>query len=89
LSKSNAKLGHGARFLRFIKRESRLLGRDSVARNNTCDMLEEARLCDTVARLSSSATSQFRGGLQPTADSITAEQAALQRQRAAARAPLN
>lgn len=50
--KSNAKLGHGrAPFAAFL--ESGLtvgLGSDSVASNNTCDMLEEARFALLLAR---------------------------------------
>ena len=51
--KSNAKLGHGrAPFAEFIKREIKVgLGSDSVASNNTCDMLEEARFAMLLARL--------------------------------------
>lgn len=50
--KSNAKLGHGrAPFAKFI--ESGVvtsLGSDSVASNNTCDILEEARFAALIAR---------------------------------------
>jgi cytosine/adenosine deaminase-related metal-dependent hydrolase len=50
--KSNAKLGHGrAPFAKFI--EARIpvgLGSDSVASNNTCDILEEARFATLLAR---------------------------------------
>jgi 5-methylthioadenosine/S-adenosylhomocysteine deaminase len=50
--KSNAKFGHGyAPFTRFL--ESRIavgLGSDSVASNNVCDMLEEARFTALAAR---------------------------------------
>lgn len=50
--KSNAKLGHGrAPFAEFIARELKVgLGSDSVASNNTCDMLEEARFATLLAR---------------------------------------
>ncbi|HVG36032.1 MAG TPA: amidohydrolase family protein [Pyrinomonadaceae bacterium] len=43
--KSNAKLGHGrAPFAAFVEHDLKVgLGSDSVASNNTCDMLEEAR----------------------------------------------
>lgn len=51
--KSNAKLGHGrAPFLQFVKSGVRVgLGSDSVASNNTCDILEEARFATLLARL--------------------------------------
>jgi cytosine/adenosine deaminase-related metal-dependent hydrolase len=50
--KSNAKLGHGrAPFAEFMRRELPVgLGSDSVASNNTCDLLEEARFALLVAR---------------------------------------
>jgi cytosine/adenosine deaminase-related metal-dependent hydrolase len=51
--KSNAKLGHGrAPFSTFITRGLKVgLGSDSVASNNTCDILEEARFATLLARL--------------------------------------
>ncbi|MBA3441018.1 MAG: amidohydrolase family protein [Pyrinomonadaceae bacterium] len=51
--KSNAKLGHGqAPFASFLKRDLTVgLGSDSVASNNTCDMLEEARFAALLARI--------------------------------------
>jgi 5-methylthioadenosine/S-adenosylhomocysteine deaminase len=51
--KSNAKLGHGrAPYSEFVEREIRVgLGSDSVASNNTCDILEEARFATLIARL--------------------------------------
>ncbi len=51
--KSNAKLGHGrALFAEFITRGLSVgLGSDSVASNNTCDVLEEARFATLLARL--------------------------------------
>jgi 5-methylthioadenosine/S-adenosylhomocysteine deaminase len=75
--KSNAKLGHGrAPFAEFIKNGIKVgLGSDSVASNNTCDMLEEARFATLLARVPSTADGQFRDGLLPAPDSITAEQA--------------
>jgi cytosine/adenosine deaminase-related metal-dependent hydrolase len=50
--KSNAKLGHGrAPFRKFVARGLRVgFGSDSVASNNTCDLLEEARFAVLVAR---------------------------------------
>jgi 5-methylthioadenosine/S-adenosylhomocysteine deaminase len=50
--KSNAKLGHGrAPFASFVERGLKVgLGSDSVASNNTCDMLEEARFSVLTSR---------------------------------------
>jgi cytosine/adenosine deaminase-related metal-dependent hydrolase len=50
--KSNAKLGHGrAPFARFLDKGIDVgLGSDSVASNNTCDILEEARFAALFAR---------------------------------------
>lgn len=50
--KSNAKLGHGrAPFADFLKHGLKVgLGSDSVASNNTCDLLEEARFAALVSR---------------------------------------
>jgi 5-methylthioadenosine/S-adenosylhomocysteine deaminase len=50
--KSNAKLGHGhAPFAAFIDRGLKVgLGSDSVASNNNCDMLEEARFAALLSR---------------------------------------
>jgi cytosine/adenosine deaminase-related metal-dependent hydrolase len=55
--KSNAKLGHGvAPFARFLEKRIAVgLGSDSVASNNTCDLLEEARFALLLARSDSSA----------------------------------
>jgi 5-methylthioadenosine/S-adenosylhomocysteine deaminase len=63
--KSNAKLRHGrAPFQQFIKAGINAgLGSDSVASNNTCDILEEARFATLLTRL------------DRDADSINAEQA--------------
>ena len=51
--KSNAKLGHGrAPLVKFLRRGLPVgLGSDSVASNNTCDILEEARFAALVARI--------------------------------------
>jgi 5-methylthioadenosine/S-adenosylhomocysteine deaminase len=51
--KSNAKLGHGrAPFRKFLAHGCNVgLGSDSVASNNTCDLLEEARFATLLARL--------------------------------------
>lgn len=50
--KSNAKLGHGvAPFANFLKRGIAVgFGSDSMASNNNCDLLEEARFAGMIAR---------------------------------------
>jgi 5-methylthioadenosine/S-adenosylhomocysteine deaminase len=62
--KSNAKLGHGrAPFARFLESGVAVgFGSDSVASNNTCDILEEARFATLMARAS--------GGFVPGADAL-------------------
>jgi cytosine/adenosine deaminase-related metal-dependent hydrolase len=57
--KSNAKLRHGrAPFRQFIKAGINVgLGSDSVASNNTCDILEEARFATLLTRLDREADS--------------------------------
>lgn len=52
--KSNAKLGHGrAPFAKFLEGDLKLgIGSDSVASNNNCDILEEARFTTLLARVS-------------------------------------
>jgi cytosine/adenosine deaminase-related metal-dependent hydrolase len=74
--KSNAKLGHGrAPFSDFTSQGLHVgLGSDSVASNNTCDILEEARFASLLARLPSDSADPFRGGLPPAHDLISAEQ---------------
>lgn len=56
--KSNAKLGHGiAPFAKFLEAGVAVgLGSDSVASNNTCDLLEEARFAVLLSRATSSDT---------------------------------
>ncbi len=58
-SKSNAKLGHGvAPFQKMLDKDIVVgLGSDSVASNNTCDLLEEARFALLIARSRSDAES--------------------------------
>lgn len=55
--KSNAKLRHGrAPFQQFVNAGIKVgLGSDSVASNNTCDVLEEARFATLLARLDGNA----------------------------------
>ena len=71
--KSNAKLGHGrAPFGKFLAADLKVgIGSDSVASNNNCDMLEEARFATLLAR----SNTPFRGGLPPASDSLSAAQA--------------
>jgi cytosine/adenosine deaminase-related metal-dependent hydrolase len=71
--KSNAKLGHGrAPFSKFIAAGARVgLGSDSVASNNTCDILEEARFATLLARLAPADTTEsFRVGPPPDSQSV-------------------
>ena len=53
-AKSNAKFGHGVAPLeKFLAKKIRIgFGSDSVASNNTCDILEEARFATLFARIS-------------------------------------
>ena len=62
--KSNAKLGHGrAPFARFLEAGIAVgFGSDSVASNNTCDILEEARFATLMARAG--------GGFVPAVDAL-------------------
>lgn len=68
--KSNAKLGHGrAPFAQFLKHGIKVgLGSDSVASNNTCDILEEARFATLLARVSEARPS-WRAGSDDTISS--------------------
>jgi cytosine/adenosine deaminase-related metal-dependent hydrolase len=70
--KSNAKLGHGrAPFASFLDRGIAVgLGSDSVASNNTCDILEEARFATLTARLESG--DQGRGTMLTAKDALHA-----------------
>ncbi|HEX9544627.1 MAG TPA: amidohydrolase family protein [Pyrinomonadaceae bacterium] len=65
--KSNAKLGHGrAPFAKFFARGINVgLGSDSVASNNTCDLLEEARFATLISRLPSTIDNPLSGGPAP------------------------
>jgi 5-methylthioadenosine/S-adenosylhomocysteine deaminase len=62
--KSNAKLGHDrAPFAEFIASGVKVgLGSDSVASNNSCDMLEEARFATLLARLGRCSSPTVREG---------------------------
>jgi 5-methylthioadenosine/S-adenosylhomocysteine deaminase len=64
--KSNAKLGHGLAHLDLMLDRGVVvgLGTDSVASNNRCDMLEEARFCGLIYRI---ATLDYR---QPPAEDL-------------------
>jgi cytosine/adenosine deaminase-related metal-dependent hydrolase len=74
--KSNAKLGHGrAPLAEFIASGLKVgLGSDSVASNNTCDILEEARFAILLARLPAP-DSSFSDALLPANELVSAEQA--------------
>ncbi|CAN5180728.1 amidohydrolase [soil metagenome] len=57
--KSNVKLGHGHAPYHLFKKIAHGFGSDSVASNNTCDILEEARFATLMAR--AAATKQDDG----------------------------
>lgn len=59
--KSNAKLGHGhAPYTRFLAHGLKVgLGSDSVASNNTCDILEDARFATLLSRAVSSSDADY------------------------------
>jgi 5-methylthioadenosine/S-adenosylhomocysteine deaminase len=64
--KSNAKLGHGRAPLAALLRAGVAvgLGSDSVASNNTCDLLEEARFAALASRSAGDARDTLGGGRQ-------------------------
>jgi cytosine/adenosine deaminase-related metal-dependent hydrolase len=72
--KSNAKLGHGrAPFAKFLSHGINVgLGSDSVASNNTCDILEEARFATLLARIPLTDDGSSEGERPPV---ITSDQA--------------
>lgn len=73
--KSNAKLRHGrAPFANFIAQEINVgLGSDSVASNNICDILEEARFATLLARIGD--TDFNRSGSAPSQTGVSATDA--------------
>lgn len=73
--KSNAKLGHGrAPFAKFIDAGVVVgLGSDSVASNNTCDILEEARFAVLMARAGGADVSAATGFTAATFGGVLAE----------------
>jgi 5-methylthioadenosine/S-adenosylhomocysteine deaminase len=66
--KSNLKLGHGHAPFAKMSGLSRGFGSDSVASNNTCDLLEEARFATLLARLRTDASG---GELYTAQDALT------------------
>ena len=66
--RSNAKLGHGrAPFAEFIARGIKVgLGSDSVASNNNCDILAEARFATLLDRLDQGSIGRLDRGSSPT-----------------------
>jgi cytosine/adenosine deaminase-related metal-dependent hydrolase len=71
--RSNAKLGHGrAPFAKFLAADLKVgIGSDSVASNNNCDILEEARFATLLARTGRSTSPRASKGSFPTRDSET------------------
>lgn len=74
--KSNAKFGHGyAPFEQFLDAGIAVgLGSDSVASNNTCDLLEESRFAALVARNRENGTSPHEVRAYPSARFVSAKQ---------------
>ncbi|HYO98900.1 MAG TPA: amidohydrolase family protein [Pyrinomonadaceae bacterium] len=66
--KSNLKLGHGRAPFTQMSDIRRGFGSDSVASNNTCDMLEEARFATLLARLNKNETD---GEIYTATDALT------------------
>ena len=78
--KSNAKLGHGrAPFAEFVAHDINVgLGSDSVASNNICDLLEEARFATLLSRIAERGSSPRVSAAQPSMTAsipISADQA--------------
>jgi len=75
--KSNAKLRHGrAPFAKLISADLKLgLGSDSVASNNNCDILEEARFAILIARGNSPTVREGVSSTDALADAINPDRA--------------
>jgi cytosine/adenosine deaminase-related metal-dependent hydrolase len=75
--KSNAKLRHGrAPFAKLLAADLNAgLGSDSVASNNNCDILEEARFATLLARVDRGSSPTVREGVSRSDAPVTAEQA--------------
>jgi 5-methylthioadenosine/S-adenosylhomocysteine deaminase len=75
--KSNAKLGHGvAPFAKFLEQGIATgLGSDSVASNNTCDLLEEARFAVLLSRANVAGDGELNGDAANDRRCITAAEA--------------
>ncbi|HEV2799406.1 MAG TPA: amidohydrolase family protein [Pyrinomonadaceae bacterium] len=72
--KSNLKLGHGRAPFAQMSELRRGFGSDSVASNNTCDLLEEARFATLLARLHPHEARGEHSG-EPNAEPYSAEHA--------------